>query len=88
MSTMLTPAAAIALRIAGVWLCVAGLGSMFVKAQSEAEGGSSLISENIRSRGYQSFGLGIGFVGFSLMPLLEARKKDEEVSSRDPSPAE
>ena len=39
---------------------------------------NSLIAENIRTRGGQSLGIGIGFLGFGLMPLSSSKKKDED----------
>lgn len=51
---------------------------MQIKAASESDGSSSLIAENIRSRGAQSLGLGIGFIGLGCMQIQKKQVKTEE----------
>ena len=72
-------ASSIILKVAEVFLMVGGANQMNVKAQSEADGsgGSSPIAESIRSNGYQSFGLGIGCLGFGFMPRRKNGKSIE-----------
>ena len=58
---------------------------MLVKAQSEVDGssGSSLLAENVRSNGVQSFGIGIACIALAAMPGRrngEKQKYEREVT--------
>ena len=57
----------------GISLVFFGATQMQIKAASESDGSSSLIAENIRSRGTQSLGLGIGMIGFGCMAMKQKR---------------
>jgi len=68
----------IVLIVAGLILMRSGIDAQGTLGANEAGGNkSSLIAENIRTRGGQSLGLGIGFIGLGLMPLSNSDKKDD-----------
>jgi hypothetical protein len=68
----------IVLWIAGLLLMLTGIKGMTTRGASEVDGSSSLIAENIRSTGSQSFGLGIGFVGLGCAPLRRKPNSPED----------
>ena len=73
---MNTVLSSLLLWASGVSLVFFGAAQMQIQAASESDGSSSLIAENIRSRGAQSFGLGIGFIGLGCMHI---KKKDDDL---------
>lgn len=75
---MNTVLSSVLLWASGVSLVFFGAIQMQIKAASESDGSSSLIAENIRSRGAQSFGLGIGFIGLGCMQIQKKQEKSQE----------
>jgi hypothetical protein len=63
--------------LAGIFLMISGANQMIVKAQNESDGstGGNLIAENVRSTGYQSFGVGIACFALGSMPRRNKERK-------------
>ena len=69
----------IVLIVAGLILMRSGIDAQGTLAGNESSGQkTSLIAENIRTRGGQNLGLGVGLIGFGLMPLSTTNKKDDD----------
>ena len=69
-------------HFAGLFLMIGGANQMLVKAQSESEGitGGNLIAENVRSNGYQSFGIGMACIALGSVPGRKQEVNDNRES--------
>lgn len=76
--SMNTILSSLILWASGVVLMFFGASQMQVRGASETDGSSSLIAENIRSRGSQSFGIGLGMIGIGCMSMKANSGKSDE----------